>query len=114
MISPDDLDPESLRCLRNSETKVELVYGWVLHHIMDSVGQGVLTTPPPLLTRAFQELGSGLVHLGSPSGASSEGCRSEFDRVGGVPRERRLCQSRGRPEETASIGGHRKTPDHQV
>jgi len=62
LIGPDDLDQESLDCIRDSECKVEVVYGWVLHHIMDGVAKGVLTAPPPLLTRAFQELGSGLVH----------------------------------------------------
>jgi len=62
VISPDDLDEQSLECLRKSDTRVELLYTWILHHILDGVERGVLAVPPPVLTRAYQELASGLVH----------------------------------------------------
>mmetsp|Transcript_8214 Transcript_8214/g.23507 ORF Transcript_8214/g.23507 Transcript_8214/m.23507 type:complete len:492 (+) Transcript_8214:61-1536(+) len=59
LLSPEDLDDESLDMLSHHQRQVELIYGWVQHHIMKHVQLGVLTTPPPLLTRAFQQMSNG-------------------------------------------------------
>ena len=39
----------------------EIVFQWVQNEIVDNVKTGVLSIPPPLLTRAFQELANGMM-----------------------------------------------------
>jgi len=42
--------------------KVEIVSQWIKCLIVQSVDNNLLNVPPPILTRVFQELGTGLVH----------------------------------------------------
>ena len=42
--------------------KVEVVSQWIKTYIVKSHEDGVLPVPSPILTRVFQELGTGLVH----------------------------------------------------
>mmetsp|Transcript_33843 Transcript_33843/g.79099 ORF Transcript_33843/g.79099 Transcript_33843/m.79099 type:complete len:588 (+) Transcript_33843:176-1939(+) len=57
------IDEETLSVLRESEGKVELVYQWVQQVIVEQIKTGVLSIPPPLLTRAFNELANGMVEF---------------------------------------------------
>lgn len=45
------------------ETRCEVVYQWIQRHIVHAVDAGVVDIPPPILSRAFQELSMGLVNL---------------------------------------------------
>merc|ERR1712135_259728 len=44
------------RMLVKEEKKAEVVIQWVKVHIIKSINNGVLSVPPPVLTRVFQEL----------------------------------------------------------
>uniref|UniRef100_A0A7S4W6W7 Bestrophin homolog n=1 Tax=Alexandrium monilatum TaxID=311494 RepID=A0A7S4W6W7_9DINO len=55
------LDPESLKTIMECDSRVELLLQWIQQYIVDNVSTGVLSIPPPLLTRAFQELSTGVV-----------------------------------------------------
>lgn len=67
LIDPDCLDVETLFAIRNSEAKVELVFQWIQQVIVENMhcaatGKvGVLTIPPPILSRVFQELANGMI-----------------------------------------------------
>lgn len=41
--------------------RVHMVLGWIKLYIMRNIDSGILTLPPPILSRVFQELGMGLV-----------------------------------------------------
>lgn len=55
------LDAVSLQALRVSSAKVELVFNWIQSLVVDSIPNGVLVIPPPILSRSFQELATGMV-----------------------------------------------------
>jgi len=42
--------------------KMEIVYQWVKVFIITSMDEGLLSVPPPILSRVFQELGMGLMN----------------------------------------------------
>lgn len=54
-------DDESLKAVRDSDCKTELVFQWIQMAIVDNIKTGVLSIPPPILSRAFQELANGMV-----------------------------------------------------
>lgn len=55
-------DVSVLSAETNAGRKVELVFHWIQVHIVRNVESGLLSCPPPLLTRVFQNLGNGLVN----------------------------------------------------
>lgn len=57
------LSPQSLEYLRSSHDKAQTVMQWILTLIVDSERDCVLEVAPPILSRVFQEFGSGMVHL---------------------------------------------------
>lgn len=61
VIDASGLDAESLKILRSSSSRVELIYQWIQLVIVDNIGTGVLAIPPPILSRSFQELENGMV-----------------------------------------------------
>jgi len=61
LIDIEGLDSESLHTLQTADRKVELVFTWIQALIKDAQYNGVLVAPPPIVTRAFQELNSGMV-----------------------------------------------------
>lgn len=61
VIDASGLDDHSLQTLRDSDQKVELLYQWVQALLVENIGTGVLSVPPPILSRSFQELGVGMV-----------------------------------------------------
>lgn len=57
------IDARSIDAVRRSHVKVELIYTWIQQLVVENMEAGVLDIPAPILTRAFQELGSGKVAL---------------------------------------------------
>jgi len=54
------IDRESLLALKETSSKVELVFQWIQQSIVDNTKTGVLSIAPPLLSRVFQELAGGM------------------------------------------------------
>eukprot|EP00450_Noctiluca_scintillans_P010152 CAMPEP_0194496250 /NCGR_PEP_ID=MMETSP0253-20130528/13587_1 /TAXON_ID=2966 /ORGANISM="Noctiluca scintillans" /LENGTH=292 /DNA_ID=CAMNT_0039337625 /DNA_START=12 /DNA_END=887 /DNA_ORIENTATION=+ len=50
------LDMAKIRMLAKEEKKAEVVTQWIKVLIIESMNKGILTVPPPILTRVFQEL----------------------------------------------------------
>jgi len=61
LIDVSGLDRRLLALLARSKSRPEIVFQWVQNEIVDNIKTGVLTIPPPLLTRAFQELANGMM-----------------------------------------------------
>eukprot|EP00927_Polykrikos_kofoidii_P052667 TRINITY_DN4657_c0_g1_i5.p1 TRINITY_DN4657_c0_g1~~TRINITY_DN4657_c0_g1_i5.p1 ORF type:complete len:658 (-),score=76.91 TRINITY_DN4657_c0_g1_i5:299-2272(-) len=62
------LDDESLDymngdCAIHDVNRVEVLLHWVQVLITDSIHEGILVTPPPILTRSYQTLSRGMVNL---------------------------------------------------
>jgi len=57
------VDDESLIALRDSNCKPELAFQWIQQFIVENIQTGILSIPPPLLSRAFQELANGMVEF---------------------------------------------------
>mmetsp|Transcript_27826 Transcript_27826/g.80709 ORF Transcript_27826/g.80709 Transcript_27826/m.80709 type:complete len:350 (+) Transcript_27826:38-1087(+) len=67
LINPEDLDPGTLREVSTSPCKVELVYGWLQHLVMDyynqapclpNDGEGMHATRTPRSVRRLRSMGS--------------------------------------------------------
>jgi len=54
-------DDETLAAIRDSVSRVEMVYQWIQSLITDAATRKILQVPPPILTRSFQELSGGMV-----------------------------------------------------
>merc|ERR1712217_230853 len=54
------IDSDSLQAIQNSRCRVELIFQWIQCLIIDNIDTGILEIPAPILTRAFQELASGM------------------------------------------------------
>jgi len=63
LIDPLSLDCDSLQALTECHDKVELVMHWIQKLVMMNVQNGVLCAPPPIVSRAFQELSNGMTRL---------------------------------------------------
>lgn len=57
------LSEESLCFLSRQRDRVEILLLWIQRAIVDASQGGVLTVAPPILSRSFQELSRGAVHL---------------------------------------------------
>merc|ERR1740121_3142709 len=57
------IDPESLAFLNTATDKVEVILQWIQRTSVLNIGSGVLPIPPPILSRAFQEVSRGIVNL---------------------------------------------------
>jgi predicted membrane chloride channel (bestrophin family) len=65
-INVDGIDAESLRFLSGKTEKhqrVEIVAQWIQRLIVNADRAGIIDVPPPILTRCFQELSQGIVHI---------------------------------------------------
>lgn len=60
-LDPGGLDRQTIATLHESGCRVELVYQWIIQLIVDNIATGVVAVPPPIATRAFQQLASGMV-----------------------------------------------------
>lgn len=63
LVDPEGMDPDSLAIIKDSHCKVELLYQWIQQVVVENIKAGVLDIPAPILTRTFQEMGSGMVAL---------------------------------------------------
>jgi len=54
------LDRKSLEWLAKARNKPEVVFQWLQNDLVDAVSTGVLSIPPPLLTRVFVEYSAGM------------------------------------------------------
>lgn len=61
LIDPSSFDEKTLEAVRDSRCKTELVFQWVQQLVVDNIRSNVLSIPPPVLTRCFQELSNGMV-----------------------------------------------------
>mmetsp|Transcript_26742 Transcript_26742/g.61604 ORF Transcript_26742/g.61604 Transcript_26742/m.61604 type:complete len:586 (-) Transcript_26742:103-1860(-) len=61
VLDPAGFDSKSLATIKYSDSKVELVYSWIQTVIVENMLTGVLSIPPPILSRAFQEIANGMV-----------------------------------------------------
>mmetsp|Transcript_17007 Transcript_17007/g.53448 ORF Transcript_17007/g.53448 Transcript_17007/m.53448 type:complete len:505 (+) Transcript_17007:147-1661(+) len=61
LIDPSGIDEESLELLEATDTRVELIFQWVQLLVVENIRTGVLSIPAPILSRAFQELATGMV-----------------------------------------------------
>lgn len=66
VIGAGDLDTKTLSHIRDSEAKVELVYQWIRHFVVQHIhgpspNTNVLNIPPPILSRFFQEMANGMI-----------------------------------------------------
>lgn len=55
------IEPSALMAIRRSDCKPELLYQWIQCLVVDNIGNGVLSIPPPILSRSFQEVANGMV-----------------------------------------------------
>jgi len=62
LIDVKGIDPESLDHLKDSGPRqIDLVYQRIHSVITEAQASGVLTVPPPILSRVFQELNNGIM-----------------------------------------------------
>merc|ERR1712232_635208 len=63
ILNTEGFDPESLQYYKNAENRCEVVISWIQRLMVDNIHNGVLSIPPPILSRAFQEISRGFVNL---------------------------------------------------
>jgi predicted membrane chloride channel (bestrophin family) len=63
LIDPTGLDEDSLLKLKQSETKVELIYFWIQGVIVEAQKERIIDAPAPIVTRAWSELASGMLRF---------------------------------------------------
>jgi len=66
VVDLEGLNPDlfkGLMSLSDPAEKPEVVFQWIQRLILDGVSQGFITTPPPIVTRVFQELNTGMQSL---------------------------------------------------
>jgi len=63
IIGLDGIDPESIDFLNSAPDKVEIILQWIQRSMVLHAQSGVLPVPPPILSRAFQEISRGIVNL---------------------------------------------------
>jgi putative membrane protein len=56
----DVIDPHAIAFLETQEKKYEIVHSWICRYVIVAQQEGVLTAPPPILSRVFQDLGHGM------------------------------------------------------
>mmetsp|Transcript_16999 Transcript_16999/g.53419 ORF Transcript_16999/g.53419 Transcript_16999/m.53419 type:complete len:594 (-) Transcript_16999:36-1817(-) len=61
LIDPAGFDEATLRALKNSASKVELLFNWIQLLLIESMDVGILVIAPPILSRSFQGLSNGMV-----------------------------------------------------
>lgn len=55
------VDHGTLKAVRDSSHKVELLYTWIQKWIVQAIDTGVMAIPAPILARVFAELGRGMI-----------------------------------------------------
>eukprot|EP00927_Polykrikos_kofoidii_P037735 TRINITY_DN3195_c0_g1_i2.p1 TRINITY_DN3195_c0_g1~~TRINITY_DN3195_c0_g1_i2.p1 ORF type:complete len:776 (-),score=105.58 TRINITY_DN3195_c0_g1_i2:164-2491(-) len=62
-LDDESMDYLGVECGLHEINRVEVLLHWVQVLITDSIGDGVLVVPPPILTRSYQTLSRGMVNL---------------------------------------------------
>lgn len=57
----ENFDRETQLAVQGATQKVPLVFYWWQSYVSAAIGQGVLNVPPPILSRTFAELGTGII-----------------------------------------------------
>eukprot|EP00971_Amphidinium_carterae_P290147 5760985-Amphidinium_carterae.1 len=63
LVDAGAFEDETLKAVRDSTCRVELVYQWIQSSIIEAQNSGILSVPPPIISRSFQELSGGMVCL---------------------------------------------------
>jgi len=63
IIDSEGLDPVSLEFLEDTTDRVEVILQWIQRSTILNMQNGVLPIPPPVMSRAFQEISRGIVNL---------------------------------------------------
>lgn len=63
IIHSEGLSPESMEWLNHASDKVEVILQWIQRSVILGMQSGVLPIPPPVMSRAFQEVSRGIVNL---------------------------------------------------
>lgn len=63
IIDASGLSEAHLEYLRTQPDKCEIIMQWIQRLIVDNMNNGVLSIPPPILSRVFQELSRGIVNV---------------------------------------------------
>jgi len=63
LIDLDGLDPDGLVFMQNAHDPCEVVLQWMQRLIVDAHREGTVEIAPPILSRVFNQLGNGIVHL---------------------------------------------------
>lgn len=63
IIDPEGISPDALQFLDEVGEQADVLLQWIQRLIVECMENGVLPVPPPVLSRAFQELSRGVVHL---------------------------------------------------
>jgi len=70
VFSPEGIEPACLEYLATKEhERVEVILQWLQSLIVEHMGSGVLPIAPPIMSRVFQELETGIVKLHYIAGA---------------------------------------------
>ena len=62
LLDVQSLDRKTMIRSERAPRKPEVVFLWVQSLCVDAIKQGVLDIPAPLLTRSFQDLGTGMLN----------------------------------------------------
>eukprot|EP00929_Paragymnodinium_shiwhaense_P063304 TRINITY_DN31635_c0_g3_i1.p1 TRINITY_DN31635_c0_g3~~TRINITY_DN31635_c0_g3_i1.p1 ORF type:complete len:545 (+),score=61.72 TRINITY_DN31635_c0_g3_i1:139-1773(+) len=63
IIDLEGIEPASMEFLNTAPDKVEIILQWIQRSMVLHAHTGVLPVPPPILSRAFQEVSRGIVNL---------------------------------------------------
>lgn len=61
LLDVQSFERESMEALNQCTNRPEVVFQWIQGTVVEMISTGVLNIPPPLATRIFQQLGSGMV-----------------------------------------------------
>jgi predicted membrane chloride channel (bestrophin family) len=63
ILDSNGLDSKSMKFLHESSDRVEVILQWIQRSTILNMASGVLPIPPPVMSRAFQEISRGIVNL---------------------------------------------------
>lgn len=63
LLDAESFDERTLMKVMTSDSRPELIFTWIEMTIVDALSTGVMSIPPPILSRVFQELANGMVAL---------------------------------------------------
>jgi len=63
LIDAAGFDAESIIYISQTSNKTEMIFQWIQQFIVDSIKSGVMTIPPPIVSRSFQEMSNGMVQF---------------------------------------------------